>query len=488
MRGDVLNCPPGWAMPAMLAVGSQQGIAAASLARACGVTVVGVSFHVLTYALIGLFAMAFGMAAALCPRRASPSRPDSILRAIADVAASAAAVFSIVWLTLCKPAPITAFALCAVCSAGIAWFDLRWGENFSKLSTEDLFRVIIARIIVASVWLIVSCAIPSAWRACAVCATAMVIGLALLRLGDSIPWGNRELFYPKEVLPGFCGVAMGVFAVGLLFGLRELFGYADDGVLDVLSNMTAVTVGLIAYWWLFKAGKSIDFDLLFRAFLVIFALGVFLAPLGLAWASSMAECLMSLVVLLMANMVALPCAYVARHSSLHPFLVFGTFYALYGLPRLLVAAINASGISEGYFGTSTTGFYHALMLFVIAIATAFSFIKISPDMPPIFGDLFAPRIAVPDDSADAVNDLERAFGSLEEEYALSKREGEVMRLICHGRSKVFIAETLYLSENTVRMHSRNLYSKLGIHSKQELINKVEGYTHLNCTPNPGQAK
>ena len=111
MRGDVLNCPPGWAMPVMLAVGFQQGIAAASLARACGVTVVGVSFHVLTYALIGLFAMAFGMAVALCPRRASPGRPDSILRAIADVAASAAAVFSIVWLTLCKPAPITA-SLC----------------------------------------------------------------------------------------------------------------------------------------------------------------------------------------------------------------------------------------------------------------------------------------------------------------------------------------------------------------------------------------
>ena len=51
-----------------------------------------------------------------------------------------------------------------------------------------------------------------------------------------------------------------------------------------------------------------------------------------------------------------------------------------------------------------------------------------------------------------------------------------MRLICHGRSKVFIAETLYLSENTVRMHSRSLYLKLGIHSKQELINLVEKHT------------
>ena len=44
-----------------------------------------------------------------------------------------------------------------------------------------------------------------------------------------------------------------------------------------------------------------------------------------------------------------------------------------------------------------------------------------------------------------------------------------MELICKGRSKGYIAESLCISENTVRSHARHLYAKVGVHSKQELL-------------------
>lgn len=46
-------------------------------------------------------------------------------------------------------------------------------------------------------------------------------------------------------------------------------------------------------------------------------------------------------------------------------------------------------------------------------------------------------------------------------------------LIAQGRSKSYIAEALCLSENTVRTHAKNVYTKLDVHSKQELIDLLQ---------------
>ena len=59
------------------------------------------------------------------------------------------------------------------------------------------------------------------------------------------------------------------------------------------------------------------------------------------------------------------------------------------------------------------------------------------------------------------------------EYGLSIRETEVMELIARGQTVSAIASALFISENTVRTHSKHVYSKLGIHSKQELSTLIE---------------
>lgn len=52
---------------------------------------------------------------------------------------------------------------------------------------------------------------------------------------------------------------------------------------------------------------------------------------------------------------------------------------------------------------------------------------------------------------------------------LTGRENEIVDLLLKGRTYKMIAEELYLSENTVKTHIKNIYSKLGIKSKTELI-------------------
>lgn len=62
------------------------------------------------------------------------------------------------------------------------------------------------------------------------------------------------------------------------------------------------------------------------------------------------------------------------------------------------------------------------------------------------------------------------LGSL---YGLSPRELQVLELIGRGRDVGAIAEMLCLSRNTVRSHVSRLYSDLGVHNRQELIDLID---------------
>ncbi|MDQ6867222.1 MAG: helix-turn-helix transcriptional regulator [Pseudomonadota bacterium] len=59
-----------------------------------------------------------------------------------------------------------------------------------------------------------------------------------------------------------------------------------------------------------------------------------------------------------------------------------------------------------------------------------------------------------------------------EELPLTGREIEVCQLLVAGRPRAEIAERLGVSENTAINHCRNLYGKLGVHSRAELVEKL----------------
>lgn len=59
------------------------------------------------------------------------------------------------------------------------------------------------------------------------------------------------------------------------------------------------------------------------------------------------------------------------------------------------------------------------------------------------------------------------------QYRLTKREAEVLELFAVGRDSGYIREKLFISRDTVNTHLKHIYSKLGIHSKRELLDLVE---------------
>ncbi len=69
----------------------------------------------------------------------------------------------------------------------------------------------------------------------------------------------------------------------------------------------------------------------------------------------------------------------------------------------------------------------------------------------------------------------KQMAAVREFYDLSAREAEVAELIARGNTVAHIAELLFVSENTVRTHSKRIYVKLDIHKRQELIALVESF-------------
>lgn len=65
--------------------------------------------------------------------------------------------------------------------------------------------------------------------------------------------------------------------------------------------------------------------------------------------------------------------------------------------------------------------------------------------------------------------MERASTRSPKRPGLTPREAEVFALLAQGRSIPYIRDELIISRETAATHAKHIYAKLGVHSRQELI-------------------
>lgn len=83
-------------------------------------------------------------------------------------------------------------------------------------------------------------------------------------------------------------------------------------------------------------------------------------------------------------------------------------------------------------------------------------------------------VSRPDADAEGGASVPRdAYGRRVDELAaahdLTPREAQVLLHLAGGHGSKYIAKTLFISDNTVRTHTRNIYRKLGVGSREELL-------------------
>ena len=65
------------------------------------------------------------------------------------------------------------------------------------------------------------------------------------------------------------------------------------------------------------------------------------------------------------------------------------------------------------------------------------------------------------------------FEKARTEFGLSGREMEVLSLICKGLPNKEISEKLFISEHTVKDHTKKILRKIGVNSRNQIISSLK---------------
>lgn len=280
---------------------------------------------------------------------------------------------------------------------------------------------------------------------------------------DEVPiyYEDRVSSVPWRVL---IGVAVYSLIVGSMQGTPKVQGFFSAEALTFLHHGAEIMVAAGILWWVFGRGGLIRFSALWRAVIFFTATALLCLPLiDPAWAGGVMV-LVSIAQTLVVMLFWVMLADIARHSSFSPIAVFGAGWVAYALPFALGWALGGAVAAHG------AGSYAlVIMAYLLTLVAVFALNENDIAQRRIFADLDATA-----PSRSRYEEIEVQCKALGESNALTAREIEVMELLCQGRSKAYIAESLFISENTVRSHSKHIYQKLSIHSRQELIDLVVG--------------
>lgn len=447
----------------------------------------------------GAAAKAAGATAGSAARR-SPDRQNAVLQAL-DVAACLGMAASSALVV--SPALFGWDAGCAlvgsiVAGLGIGWSYVRWAICLSHCELRDLIRFIFVGCIVWTAGRTIAFMLPLAVSTAFAAAIPLVSGLMLAAMTHAGPGGALGAAGARPLGPkatggtAGCGTASGVPAassgaaaptagsalshphdgsfstwklwvviVVLTLNNQLILGgtmpYAGDlsGVYPIKASFT-VAISCLVLVWTLRTNLAFDFVLLWRGLYMLAAAALLIISLGfegpVLWVAS------SVAADMLVPILWLTICTVAHHTPIPSYFVVGVGLGAYG-----VASFAGQLIGRTVPALLGLAPLCTVLLFVLFVVLALCLDSRNPDLLQLFDDLRGRQLSPTD--LEAVNARCAEVGS---DHRLTPREVEVMQMLCAGRSRSYIAETLFISENTVKTHSDRLYKKLGVHSREEL--------------------
>ena len=359
-------------------------------------------------------------------------------------------------------------------AAAQTWMVSRWGSRYARSSTDDVTRALLLAIaLVAAAKCVTTFLSEQATMVFMLALPFLSMGMLVLCNRSVTDELRAERWFSRASLPSFGRMVAAMAVFFFIWSILNMtlkhgtghysFGALATPVYTLLSQVILFAFCAFVYWWVFVRHRHLDITVVWRFTYVLMALALFmLVAFGMA---QFIQAFTSAAVVVAKMFLWLGLANVAHHSSFRPFLVFCPGMLLYSLPDWLGRSA-ASFLGLESLNPAIASF----MLVVTVVMVAFFLPSRSPDVQLLLSDLNGTAPAAIGEG-DGIDERCVLVGRMR---GLSPREIEIMQYLCKGRSRPYIAETLYLSENTVRTHSRRIYGKLNVHNKQELLDLVRG--------------
>lgn len=427
---------------------------------------------------------------------------------------------------------VPAFTLQLVLAGGVfsgvgsAAFFMLWQRCFASFSPDDCNNGLLLGTAAGSLLYLALYLVPVALTAFLIPVvllplSALCLVLSVRRMDFEQPmFTDQPHKHPqvyKRLMRDLWRAAVSVAAIGFSNGLARgvAVSHTDISALVNIISMVgslaaAVILLVLSRRYSFRFGLNRIFRFVFPVVMAAALVFPFIQNTGLSLLAGVMYLVFSLTVLVM----MMQSAQICRDRGANPVFVYGFFgVAIYtaqsvgflgGWMADQAATAGALGVGEAAVIALAAAVAMGMALFAISRGFAIRYVPeaqrenevefIAPERPRVRtaerGGASGPATH-PDDaehpSAEAeageavgpaaapvgIDPLERQCQAAQRQFGLTSREAEVMELIARGRSVAVIAEQLFISENTVRTHSKHIYTKLDIHSKNELAHLLD---------------
>ncbi len=384
----------------------------------------------------------------------------------------------------------------AMLGVGTAAFFMLWQRYFAAMPAEQCNLQLMTGTALSALLYFALHFVPVALTAflipavllpvSALCLTLSVRGMDLQQpMFEDVPRERAET-YRRLMLDNWRS-AVGIAALGFACGLARGVALHDPAVGAVV-NITSMGGSLVAAALLLALShfRSMRFSMntLFRMFYPLIFTGLLLFPFfqvrGLSLFAGATYFMFSAMTLVM----MMQAAQTSRDRGVSPVFIYGFLATSAYFAQSVAFLLGWNAPYIDILGIGQTAYLSLLAAYVIGLALYFimrpartpgprwedhvEIIRVEQPLADEQGSRKRRSKARADEKAVLKDRLSKQCLVARSRFGLSTREAEIMELIARNMTVAAIAKDLFVSENTVRTHSKHIYTKMNVHSKQEL--------------------
>lgn len=295
--------------------------------------------------------------------------------------------------------------------------------------------------------------------------------LVLPALSAALAHRSYRLYIPAEDRPISASRRLVPWKFFLVLALFELVAsYSSAHIRSAYplligshSTLTTLVGGLVLFAWVWWFSNRLPLSALYRAPVILLCCGLLVVPLFGIGGNLVGSFCTSLGVMLFNAIVFLFLCDISKRFGVSALLLFGIEESL-----ILVGWAGREGAllfdGSGLFGGAGPAI--GAVVAIAAIVMVAALVLNEREIGERWGIAFMGKR--PPEENERTR-LARRCAAVAEKRHLTPREREVMELLAQGKSLSGVAHELIIAEGTAKAHTRHIYEKLGINTRQELL-------------------